>query len=85
MNNKTNQILSIIVLSVLAIILIVQILKKNNQEDFMNIKYQKYGFHDPKTPLNMSQLDYATLLSRYDLRSNRLPGAEPFHGKVILY
>tara|TARA_S200000501_G_C20790744_1_gene729408 strand:- start:656 stop:1051 length:396 start_codon:yes stop_codon:yes gene_type:complete len=75
MNNKTSQILSIIVLSVLAIILIVQILKKNNKEDFAALKYQKYGYQNPNVPLGISQLDYATLLSRYDLRSKRLPGA----------
>ena len=80
MNKQTSQILSIVVLSVLAIILIVSILKKNNTEGFQNVPYsdivyQKYGFQDPERPFNISQLDFATIAGRVNTRSNRFPGS----------
>ena len=75
MNKQKSQILTIVVLSVLAIILIVCILKNNEGFKSSEIHFQKYGFRPADKPFNVSKLDYATLISKYDTRSKRLPGA----------
>ena len=75
MNKNTSQILNIFVLSFLVIFMIVLILKKNEPFSISNLPYRKYGLQNPNARYNISQLDYAVLLSKAKLDSNRFPGA----------
>ena len=74
MNKHTSQILNIFVLSFLVIFMLVLILKKNEPFSISNLPYRKYGLQDPNRKYDISQLDYAVLLSKARLDSNRFPG-----------
>ena len=74
MNKHTSQVLNIFVLSFLVIFMLVLILKKNEPFSISNLPYRKYGLQDPNRKYDISQLDYAVLLSKARLDSYRFPG-----------